>query len=1087
MIPNERIPNNYEPGVFTRLLEDIYRKFTQLNQAIKSLGEATSFGLIQTIGELKKAVSGLRDELDLMGGKLGVALPIVKTVNCQKFWGRIIVGSFQRPPLPRVHGVHRWEWQFSQSSDFSTIEREFETFPRQSLVVYVADGLDTNPRYCRVRPVARDGSVGQWTSSANASPENLTSGAGTPDMTPPTWNNATAGLTLSGTYIGLFGKWLKLASVTLRWNKALDEGLGVQCYYLFYKLSSDGNDKWQMLRVSEAINYGQPGDYRYGTIPFLRVGSTYDFKVMAVDRAGNETNPDTDTGARLTSVTITPDTTCNSPRLSYKGVEWERGLFFVHPYAVFEVNDVEPDHAFFHVRWKRNETGAVYWGHAWPTVDTCYYDGPTEGYYTNGKHYIKVGPLLPEVAYIVEIRAVDFSGNRSAYSANSAITSSSIVLTPPQPTITSASVVPLWYGPIMRRAHYRVVTQFKIPAEYNYVRRFEIRVSRTGVAYAPTFFMTAEGVESGGYLTFENHHTLLIPPSVTTIGADSKIKVAVRSWCNGKASSWSGLTTAYVAAQDNVSGTTTLSSIQSVTMVPGMWRTIAVQIVPENFDFPNNFSHFTIHARVSSVNNPWIPDTTTYTDCICPYVSREFSTKPVWCFVPLRPIWQSSNSRAFLPSVQIPRPSSATHKDHHLCVKAVMHCFQLDAGTNIVMPKYQSHTYVGANPTGDVSEEDSPFGDGGGFVPGNAVLALTGDVIFAPSAKCRYNVVSNHATTTIALDVGVTNGYNPFNVGDIVMLAKPGSTFSSRTECMKVTNAWTQTIAGATFPYITVRRGWGGTTKETARAGDVLVKVGEVSSVYRYIWMDTVSDSMKIVATEAGSNSWIRPPFDSDNVEAEFGRKTSTIAIKIGKPSAGFMVPSSIPDGTGISISPKGIIATAAGSITASLSSETGKLWLRGGVSGGNQTTTHYQEGNLTLAPGADIYMNYDKTNPALIKFGDDYVLGYYQDSSMDKLRLGDPSPGKSVLEFFKNGTVLYGKTLGGGGRSYIYLYSDGVTISVSGYRAFVFDKDGYFQPSIGYKSSDGSGGKDATINYRKSDGTIGTLTFKDGLLTSYS
>jgi hypothetical protein len=91
------------------------------------------------------------------------------------------------------------------------------------------------------------------------------------------------------------------------------------------------------------------------------------------------------------------------------------------------------------------------------------------------------------------------------------------------------------------------------------------------------------------------------------------------------------------------------------------------------YDFPNSFSHFSIHARVKDNGlGTWTPDTTTYRDMVWPVVHLEKGVSGVTLLVPWFLFKDSAATFAFANKA-IVWPAEI---ESHVEIKAVPWCWE---------------------------------------------------------------------------------------------------------------------------------------------------------------------------------------------------------------------------------------------------------------------------------------------------------------------------------------------------------------------------------------------------------------------------
>ena len=195
------------------------------------------------------------------------------------------------------------------------------------------------------------------------------------------------------------------------------------------------------------------------------------------------------------------------------------------------------------------------------------------------------------------------------------------------------------------------------------------------------------------------------------------------------------------------------------------------------------------------------------------------------------------------------------------------------------MPKYVINPQTTKVGTGsdNASDYNSAFDpEWIGVTPIGAIGAYAGDMIWSPAATI--NEYISNSEVYIRLKNDTTSNVDNFAVGNI-LLACPGAgqTLVAGKTADAIEYMYVEAVAPALRPnQIKVVRAWGslsGLTAKAFSAGSTLMKVGSTAGRYGFMWMDSASDTLKVVVTtvNAAGTGFLVDPFSTDAIRGSFG------------------------------------------------------------------------------------------------------------------------------------------------------------------------------------------------------------------------
>ena len=378
-------------------------------------------------------------------------------------------------------------------------------------------------------------------------------------------------------------------------------------------------------------------------------------------------------------------------------------------------------------------------------------------------------------------------------------------------------------------------------------------------------------------------------------------------------------------------------------------RHVHVQCVPPNYDMPNTFSHFSVHIRMrnnTSESKDWVmfndaigPTSPFYWD-IAPggeMVDAEHCSESIKCEVRWFLLTTIGGVGFLLPKCI----------GDLLCVKVIPHYWTV--GSKATIKPKAAHASSGSSVA--LTSYSSPLVSNITAAPVGSIGAYSGDMIFSPAVR---TFLGGGLGPLISCENNHDGDVENLIPGDIMVVIQPsgGNTVGGSAgslEFVKVLstdNFWNT---------MTVERGWGGSPKVNIDPSNVLMKVGEAGGSYGFMWMDSYSDTLKVVVSDAGVNGWNtggNPFADTETIRAVFGDSgaggTKLIA---GTIATSFDVLHEPPDGSGVLINDSGIaIYDDAGNLIFSAPGGMGP----GGVKPGIDQTWHVV-GTANIDAGANI------------------------------------------------------------------------------------------------------------------------------------
>ena len=275
-------------------------------------------------------------------------------------------------------------------------------------------------------------------------------------------------------------------------------------------------------------------------------------------------------------------------------------------------------------------------------------------------------------------RAFDKTNNKTAWSVEYPVGND----LPASITSFEAGILPLeigWFKRVQWRLNLEWVWAVPVGGDIDMNGSFEIQYRRGTTGLWTRHFVDLDPADKSG----EHNINLAFPPKNVTPangyvpGQYTNLYVRIRARENLIPGAWfptsaNGLQVAFVAADD---ADTCPTPVPTWTYTSGgFWvRDINIVCCEDTYDFPNSFSHFSIHARVNTASANWTPDTKTYRDRILGGVLLENGVQGVNCLIPwfLFKDTQTSNYTA-LNKVRLKTSEIISM----LSIKVVPHCWE---------------------------------------------------------------------------------------------------------------------------------------------------------------------------------------------------------------------------------------------------------------------------------------------------------------------------------------------------------------------------------------------------------------------------
>lgn len=843
MLPKERIPKDYNPSVFTRIIEDLYNK---VNGVVK--------GVVDGLNALSKRVDAIESEIG--PSKVPAELPSkAPVVHAYHVW-RFVITWVERPLIYKIFqkGFNIFEWhltmQDDSAADFTPTDTTFKRYSLMGRVILFADEqLSPGKAYfvkCRSVTPFR-GSQSSWSSTVKA----LSWGSLADDDVPPVWSGTT--LVVNAFPIFNILKRSRWCTIKLRFSRATDDNK-MGHYQVFWKRHSDDDSGWTG-RIFDCNAdgwtwYSNNHTYCYAHLlgPFIR-NEYYDFQVVGVDKAGNKT----ETSLSLSNVQCNPDIgTPGDVAVVVIDTGVDGHEFFRKAWATIGLKAADIDnYAIDRVKVKRRIHGFTAWsGFHQYSIDDCEIETVSGTDY----YIIRLDNLFQGRTYDVNLRYRDIDLQWSNNQTHTSLftTDSESVMNLSQLTDVLVLAIPS----VRSRRHktsWNILFSATLPSS-GLAYRFQFKISKLVKLFGiPLWMSQLKSVEynpaADGGTAFSAMFPIQFVPDTDAAGANTGIYVNVRAWYQGKSGvpykQWS-----WTSGENPI----TLGWAQAVITTPQpsdasapelTWRQLIgrwVLVNPFNDPSwvpPENFSHIEVYASTASTavmnysyqNRIAVihTDTPKYVPVWIPWrVYDETTGKHVWCL-------RLTNIKLWAV------PCVYTYDSNNKLVTSLV-----SAASSAVL-------------TGDEDPTD-PFGDQ--FVITKRVVAVfNGDVLYAPCAKLNENYTISETSIKIAKEAGEDC---PFSIGDLLVLgehdanfATPGHDFNSTNrEVMKVLDVQNPPLMPFSY-LLTVSRGYKN-SPTSGRIGQVLVKCGQANSTWRFVWFDAVNCYMRVVeAVDNGSSvSW---------------------------------------------------------------------------------------------------------------------------------------------------------------------------------------------------------------------------------------
>ena len=656
------------------------------------------------------------------------------------------------------------------------------------------------------------------------------------------------------------------------------------------------------------------GTWFYGAIPNLIKNATYDIQVRVYDKLGNasEWKPTTPITVEVLDLLDPPtpalivDLYAETSEAKYRGAEisdWGIPKVFAS-LGLPEASIVSGAVAKVHYRLKK--VFPFFWV-TYPTIDVQNLDRVEVG----GTWYkiLTIPNLQEKTTYQVEFKYEDFTGEQTAWTSVSSLpvftTFDAEVLSLATTTINH-SLVPR-SGALLKNMSYDINVYFTVPSGENYyAKRFQIMVAWEN-ALIPGLYSyfsifnsdEVDDVIGTADTVYTNYSVVRWPSKSFKVGDYSGVKINVRAWMEGKpgVSSYGGDFWDHSTWSDDSKvdfGTVPeLTAYPApVPLVPDLTFFRWAHITPLAADYlmPLNYTDIEIHAVVHGES--W--DSTNGKSLIWSAPEMALGAK-LWVRIP-NLVWSSVDG-----------------------YKKLIWAFEADLVVVVQGVKVVSDVLVrralASSTAAQAVDTEGDYGVGEGVAAQQVrmVAVYGGDLVFAPNVKITVFFLATGTTGfVIFCQNSISGSGNILNANDIVVLGKEARTLGSGTERFLVT--------ASTAYSVTVTRGYQSTTKETALAGNILIKVGVTNSTYRYSWVDADDDAYKVVKTtdtgSAGSFTTVtQAKFGDPDDDPEWNEGDITIGSNYTLEVGGNL---SIESGGDFALKSGGKMSLSAGTITMS-------------------------------------------------------------------------------------------------------------------------------------------------------------------------
>ncbi len=892
MKPSEKLGQDYDKDLMTRVLENLETKILNLDQKIlanaKSNKSFVSAGLRAAQASIARRTGGSPGS---PGGSSGYqGLPPCEWSKVFQ-WRRLIVAKIVRHKFDRGAAIAKYEWHVSTTLDFSPTEDTFERYTLGPRFTMVTETVDTY--YVRVRAVGYKGtSFGPWSScGTEVSEDNIVLQA--PNKVTNVPPEIAGALTLTTGASG--SRFFRKSYVTVSFTApttyadgttALDPETDIISYNIYYvdtTLYPGGSFTFKdfsrtVLPRFVLDSYTTP----IVVIDNLVCEHVYAFYVTSFSKAMLESDPQfyipssietTDDVITVTNIPV-PVNIGSTDSTNYTGIDYNLLTSKAWHCLGLAVAGIPAGACSVQIKWRKSTLGGIIW-----TGQEIYQLEDLEVVTVSSVDYyaIRLDSLQIDTSYEYMARYIDYGKNKTNWTAELTFdTADAVVLDMSSEAAISdytTSVTPIRSG-WFKSLSFRLKVQFTVAGSVDnqYARRFEIRVAkRLGAStwIDHSVFHADEVGTTGSDVVTAIIPLNYVPYNTYDPDEDSGYRVNVRAWFQGKygtarhtgtwrvPNGWHANSVVNFGEITDPDCDTIDANYPEVTQ--HWWRYVDIKAVQADFDYPENFAYLTVHATYGEVSLTGTGgDGLSAADARAAQRKSKIATilstndREIRAFVPMW-IYDGDGAKQRTPMNDF----------SSIEFRTICHVWKASSPLGVVEASSVAKT---AGTTETPGETGDPWANS--FVNEDSVAVFTGDHIYTPAS-----------TITRAALIGATTIYvedrTVFADRDIVMVAADTKSLSSpktpTNELVRITGTGNTTWRG---DYITVAaRGAYSSTATALKMDWKVVKVGQhgattTSDSYRYIWIDSDEDNPSIKVMEVIANS---STIDSATVLNEIG------------------------------------------------------------------------------------------------------------------------------------------------------------------------------------------------------------------------